>query len=280
MPPSNPLSVVTGATGGIGRWIALGLARAGHDLAIIARDESRGLQTEDWLRAQISQARTRRIIADLSLLAEARRAARDVAAAGRPVAVLVNNAGVFCARREETAEGHERVLAVNHLAPFVLTRALLPALQAAPRGARIVNVGSSTSDRARICPDDLEGRRRWGLVHTYGQSKLALLIATQGWAARLEGTRVVANTVHPGAVATGLVRAGGPIGLAWRAMAPFLLSEQQGADSPLHVATSPEFAAVSGAYVKRRRVVRPNPLTQDADLARRVWEATETLTGP
>ncbi len=275
-----PLTVITGATGGIGRWIALGLAQAGHDLALIGRDPVRGRAARDWIEAQASGVSIHSITADLSLLAEARAAADAALALGRPIDVLVNNAGVFRARRQETAEGHERVIAVNHLAPFVLTRALLPALRAAPGGARIVNIGSDMSERARIYPDDLEGRRRWGLVHSYGQSKLALLIATRGWADRLAGSGVVANCVHPGAVATGLVRAGGPIGLAWRAMAPFLLTEQQGADTPLHVATSAEFAGITGAYVKRRRAVVPNRRALDGALAAQVWEATALLTGP
>ncbi len=275
-----PLTAITGATNGLGRWVALGLAKAGHDLALVSRTQAGGEAARGWIVAQAPQAAIHLIAADLSLLAEARRAAAAILALDRPLDVLVNNAGVFSPRREETVEGHERVLAVNHLAPFVLTRALLPALRATPGGARIVNVGSSTSDRARIYPDDLEGRHRWGLVHTYGQSKLALLIATRGWADRLAGSGVVANTVHPGAVASGLVRAGGVIGLAWRCMAPFLLTEEQGADTPLHVALSPEFATVTGAYVKRRHPVPPNPLALDAALAAQVWAATELLTGP
>ena len=275
-----PRSVVTGATGGIGRWIALGLAQAGHELTLIVRDQSRGEAARAWIVAQAPHAGIDLIIADLSLLAEARRAGEGIVADGRPVDTLINNAGVFCARREETAEGHELVLATNHLAPFVLTCALLPALRLASGGARIVNVGSSASDIATIDPDDLEGRRRWGLIHTYAQSKLALLMATRVWASRLAGTGIVANTVHPGAVATGLVRAEGLIGLAWRAMAPLLLTEQQGADTPLHVALSDQFRTVSGAYVKKRRTVAPNRRALDDGLAHRVWSATEALTGP
>ena len=271
------LSIITGATGGIGRHIALGLAQAGHDLLLVARDPARGAAAKAWIEGQVAGAQVEVCVADLSLVAAAAWVGAAVASARRPVDVLVNNAGVFAARREVTAEGHERVLAVNHLAPFVLTGALLPVLGA---GARVVHIGSSTSDRARIYPDDLEGVRRWGLVHTYGQSKLALLMATRVMAARLAGAGVTANVVHPGAVATGLVRAGGAIGLAWRAMAPFLRSEAQGADSPLHVALSTEFAGVSGAYVKRRRVVRPNRRALDDALCARVWAATEALTGP
>ena len=275
-----PRSVITGATGGIGRWIALGLAQAGHDLDLVVRDQARGAAAQAWLSAHVPSARIALVIADLSVLADARQAGAALASDVRPIDVLVNNAGVFCTHREETAEGHERVLAVNHLAPFVLTRVLLPALRQAPGGARIVNIGSSSSDIARIDPDDLEGRRRWGFIHTYAQSKLALLMVTNGWAERLAGTGVVANTVHPGAVATRLVRTGGAIGLAWRMLAPLLLTEEQGADNPVHVAVSDAFRTVSGAYVKKRRVVAPNRRALDAGLAKRVWDATEALCGP
>jgi len=277
------LAVVTGAAGGIGRWIARGLAQSGYDLILVGRTGGNLAATRDWLLSDMPGTAITCETVDLSSLAQTRLLGDRLVQEGRAVDVLVNNAGIFMPRREETPEGHELVLAVNHLAPFMLTRALLPALRraAAAHGqARIVNIGSSTSDRARIYPDDLEGRRRWGLVHTYGQSKLALLIATRGWAEQLRGSRVTANVVHPGAVATGLVRARGPIGLAWAAMAPFLLTEAQGADSPLHVATSPDFAGISGAYVKKRRVMTPNRRALDQALAAQVWNATEALTGP
>ena len=271
------IAVVTGASGGIGRQVALGLARAGHQIVLVGRDAARTQAARDWIAAQVPGARPEAELADLSLLAETRAAAARIAARHPAINVLFNNAGAYCTQREETAEGHERVLATNHLSPFVLTRALLPALRAAGPGARVVNTGSNTSDRARIFPEDLEGHRRWGLLHTYAQSKLALLMVTRRLARDLAGSGVVANVVHPGAVATGLVRARGPVGLAWRLMAPFLLTEAQGADTPVHVATSPDFSETTGAYVKRRRVVPPNPRALDEDLVTAVWDATERL---
>lgn len=270
------VSVVTGATGGIGRWIALGLARAGHHVVLVCRDPGRGDAVAGWIGQQAPGCSTELRLADLSSLQAARRLGEAVAAAHPRVGLLVNNAGIFAARRQVTAEGHEMVLAVNHLAPFVLTDALDGALRAgAP--SRIINVGSSTSDRARLDPDDLELVRRWGMVRAYGGSKLAMMMATFARAERLRGSGVVANVVHPGAVATGLVRERGAIGIAWRLMAPFLLTEERGADTPLHAALAPDWAGISSAYVKDRVVVRPNRRALDPALVARVVEATRAL---
>jgi NAD(P)-dependent dehydrogenase (short-subunit alcohol dehydrogenase family) len=274
-----PTSVVTGATGGIGRFIALGLLQAGHRLIIVGRDPGRGNDALRWLRAQAPSARIELELADLSLLAETRALAQRILDRHPIIDRLVNNAGVFSAQREETREGHERVIAVNYLSPFVLTQALLPALLAAGV-ARIVNVGSSTSDHARIDVTDLECRRRWGMVRAYGQSKLALGMATFAWARRLRESGVTVNVVHPGTVATGLVREKGAIGLAWRIMAPFALTEEEGADTPLHVTLSSDFAGITGAYVKKRRAVRTNKLMMDEPLVERLWRETEALIRP
>ena len=274
------VSVITGATGGIGRWIALGLARAGHVVVLVGRNRAAGDEAVAWIAQRVPGARLELLVADLSLVAATRQAAMLIDARFPEVDVLVNNVGTFATRREETEEGHERVLATNHLSAFVMTRALVPGLRAAAKArgsARIVNVGSSTSDRSGIDPDDLEGRRRWTMVRAYSQSKLALMMTSFGWAARLQGTGVVANVVHPGTVATKLVRASGAVGVAWRAMSPFLLTEEQGADTPLHVCLAPEFATLSGLYVKRRQPARPNRRTRNAALVERVWQTTEML---
>jgi NAD(P)-dependent dehydrogenase (short-subunit alcohol dehydrogenase family) len=270
------IAVVTGATGGIGRWIALGLARAGYHVILIGRDRARGEAVQRWIADQVPGATTELLVADLSLLAVTRAVGARIVSQHPGIAVLVNNAGIFDARPVITAEGYERVLATNLLSPFVLTRALLPALQAgAP--SRIVVVGSSTSDTARIDPDHLVLGRRWTMVRAYGQSKLALMMMTFALAKRLEGAGVAANVVHPGLVASGLVRTGGVIGLVWRCMAPFALSAEQGADTPLAAALAPEFASVSGVYLKNRRAVPPNRQALDPALVERVWAATACL---
>ncbi len=273
------VAVVTGASGGIGRWIALGLARAGLHVVLVCRDGARGAAVCDWIAGQLQGAATTLMLADLSSLAETRALAHHLAARFGAISVLVANAGVFSARREVTEEGHELVLAVNHLSPFVLIGTLAEAL-AAGAPSRVVVVGSSTSDRARIDPDDLELTQGWGMVRAYGQSKLAVMMTGFEWARRLGERGVCVNVVHPGTVATGLVRTPGVIGLAWRLMAPWVRTAEQGAETPLRVALSPALAGVTGGYFKDGRQVAPNPRALDAAARARVWEATERAIAP
>ena len=165
---------------------------------------------------------------------------------------------------------------MNHLAPFVLAAALQPALcRGAP--SRVVNVGSTASDRARLRLDDLEGARLFSPVRAYGQSKLALMMATFEWSRRLAGTGVCVNVVHPGLVATQIGAVPGPIGWGWRLLRPFALSPERGSDTPLFVALSPTLEDVTGQYFKRRKPVRPNPQALSGESARRLWAETERL---
>jgi len=269
-------AVLTGATSGIGRWIADGLAKAGYALTLIARDESRAAATVAWVQSRTPAAMVEVRVADLSSLAETRATATMILRRSPRLDLLVNNAGVLCAKRQVTAEGHERTLATNLLSPLALTEALLPALQAAAP-SRIVMVGSSSSDRARIDPDNLELEGGWSMVRAYSQSKLALLMTSRTLARRVQGSGVTVNVVHPGLVATDIVRNGGIVGLAWKLMAPFSLTPEQGADTPLHACLAPEMAGKTGLYLKRRKPATPNPLVNNAALAARVTAAVERL---
>jgi NAD(P)-dependent dehydrogenase (short-subunit alcohol dehydrogenase family) len=270
------VAVVTGGTGGIGRWIALALVRSEFHVVLIGRDRARGEMAQSWIAERSPLASTDLLIADLSVLATTRAAARNLLSRYPKIALLVNNAGIFDSQQVVTSEGHNRVLAINLLSPFVLIQMLLPALHAAT-SARIVNIGSSIADHARISPAHLVRGRHWTMLQAYSQSKLALLMITFALAKRLKGTAIVANVVHPGLVATGLVRTGGVIGVVWRCIAWFALTEAQGAETPLYVALAPEFKTVSGVYVKKRRVVPPNRLARDPALVEAVWTATEHL---
>lgn len=270
------VAVVTGATSGIGQWIALGLAREGRHVVLAGRSEARLGAIRDWIAHRVPGAALETMRADLSSLAETRGLAAAIASRHSAISLLVNNAGLMTRTRMLTAEGREMVLAVNHLAPHVLTGALEAALRAgAP--ARIVNIGSTASDRATLDLDDLGGERRWAMLRAYAQSKLALMMATFERARQLGGTGVTANVAHPGVVATGIGDLPGIVGFGWRALGPLLLTPVQGAETPLHVALAPELARVSGRYFKKKHQVAPNPRARDEALLARLWDTTEQL---
>jgi len=272
------IAVVTGATSGIGQYIALGLARAGYCTVLVARNPARAETTQRWIAERAPGAVTELMLADLSSLEATRSIGRAIAARHPRIDVLVNNAGLVTPKRQVTPEGHEMILAVNHLSPFVLTDVLESALKAAAP-ARVVNVGSTASDRARIDLDDLEGERKWNALSAYGRSKLAIMMATFDWARRLHGAGVAVNVVHPGVVATRIGSIPGPIGLMWRLGAPFMLTPEQGADTPLYVALSPHAEGITGRYFKKRKEARPNPQALDRALVERLWSETVRLAG-
>lgn len=254
-----------------------GLAAAGFRVLAVARDPARAQALTAWIGAEVPGAELTALRADLALMADVRRVAEDIRARAATVQVLVNNAGLFRPSRELTSEGRETTLAVNHLAPMLLTRELLPALSAAP-GGRVVNVGSAASDRAGIDPDDLEfTRRRYSMMGAYAQSKLALMIGSFELARRLGAGGPSVNVVHPGLVATGIGDVGGVVQLVWGALKPFMTSPAAGARTTLHVATSPQVAGVTGRYFKRAAIATPNRRALDPALAARVWASTEAL---
>jgi retinol dehydrogenase 12 len=270
------IAVVTGVTSGIGQWIAFGLAHAGYHVVLVARDAARGEATRQWIAGRAPGAVTELLLADLSSMEQTRAAGATILASHPRIDVLVNNAGLITPQRTVTPEGNEMILAVNHLAPFVLMQTLMPGLQAAG-GARVVNVGSAASDRAGFDVDNLELTSGWGALRAYGRSKLAIMMATFEWARRTQGVSI--NVVHPGVVATKIGSVPGLIGFGWAMLRPFLIGVEQGADTPLYVALSPVLEGVTGSYFKKRQLARPNRLALDRGLTARLWTETVRLAG-
>lgn len=272
--------VVTGATSGIGLATAEGLAREGARLVLVGRDPERGRAALARLREAGGRDDARFVRGDLSSLQEVRRVADEIAAAEPRLDVLVNNAGIVNLRRQETVDGIEEVFAVNHLAYFLLTLRLLDRLRAAP-AARIVNVASDAHHWGRLDLDDLEYRRRpFKTMEVYGSSKLCNVLFTRELARRLEGSRVTANALHPGAVGTRLATNNGLLGRLGMALArPFLRSPERGAETSIFLATAPEVADRSGRYFADRREKWPSRAAQDDEAAARLWEISERRTG-
>jgi retinol dehydrogenase 12 len=272
--------LLTGATRGIGRAAANALARTGLTLVLVGRDRPRVEDTVREVRAATGQGNVEGLVADLSLRGEVRRLASEVRARYPRLDVLVNNAGAIFTRREETSEGTEKTLALNHLAYFLLTLELLDLLKASAP-SRVVNVASEAHRGTRLDFDDLESKKDYSGLRVYGQSKLMNILFTAELARRLAGTGVTVNSLHPGVVATGFGQnTPGLFKSLVRLAAPFLTTPEKGAKTLVYLATSPEVEGVTGKYFTKSREERPSPRARDLEMAGKLWEASERLVGP
>jgi NAD(P)-dependent dehydrogenase (short-subunit alcohol dehydrogenase family) len=272
--------VVTGATGGIGKATALGLAALGSRVGITGRDLKRVEAAAAEIRAATGNPLVNAFAADLSSQAEVRRLARDVLETYPRLDVLVNNVGGFWATRHVTADGLEHTFAVNHLAAFLLTDMLLGRLKASAP-ARVVTVSSGAQAMGRIAFDDLQGERKYSGQEAYNQSKLASVMFTYELARRLEGSGVTATVLHPGVVSTGF-GAEDPSMIfkilvpLWR---PFKKSPEQGAATSIYLASSPQVEGVTGTYFANRKPKTSNESSYDHEAAKRLWQVSSALVG-
>jgi NAD(P)-dependent dehydrogenase (short-subunit alcohol dehydrogenase family) len=273
--------VITGGTGGLGLQTALALAPMGARLVLIGRDPERGRAALELLRRRSPGAAVEAHLADLSRLDEVRRIARTLGETLERIDVLVNNAGAIFNQRELTEDGLERTFALNHMGYFLLTELLWDKLlRSAP--ARIVNVASEAHRGARLDFSDLQSAKSYGAWKAYRRSKLCNILFTRELSRRLAGTGVTANCVHPGFCATGFGNntSGwfrGGLGLAKRL---FAISPEQGARTLIYAAAAPELEDVSGAYFINCRGATPAREAQDAESARKLWDASARIAIP
>ena len=271
--------LITGGNSGIGYATAEALARRGAHVALVSRDAARGQAARDRLAAATGNPRIDVLQADLAAQAQVRRLAATVQERYSRLDVVINNAGGFEPHRRLSPDGIEMTVAVNLVAPWLLTELLADRLRASAP-ARVVNVASGAADRATLDLDDLQyERRRYRAFGAYGQSKLALILISNEQARRFAGSGVTVNSLHPGFVATNFGRRDPLTSLGWLVMRPFQIDAVAGAQTTLHVATDPGLATVSGRYFSKQQPVSPNPIAEDAALAQRLWQMLETLTG-
>jgi NAD(P)-dependent dehydrogenase (short-subunit alcohol dehydrogenase family) len=247
---------------------------------LVGRNHTRGLDAISEIRRRAGSDRAEFLRADFSSLAEVRRLALALVAEDRPLHVLVNNAGTMNTSRKLTIDGFEEMFAVNHLAHFLLTRLLLPRLQAcAP--SRIVHVASNAHSFCKeIRWHDLSHEREFSAFPAYGHSKLANILFSNELARRLRGTGVTSNALHPGAVATGI---GSNNGIAGRVvpllLKPFFRSPARGAATTIYLASAAEVDGVTGKYFYDSQPVDPKPWALDTNAAGRLWVTSERLLG-
>ena len=280
LPMGGKIVVITGGTGGIGKATATGLATLGARVGITGRDPARAEQAAADIRAASGNPAVDAFAADMTSQNELRQLAAVVLEAYPRLDVLVNNVGGFWAHRHSTADGLERTFALNHLAPFLLTNLLMDRLKASAP-ARVITVSSGAQSMGRIEFDDLQGARSYSGQRAYNQSKLANVMFTNELARRLHGTRVTANSLHPGVVRTNF----GAEDQAWfftvisRVVRPLLKTPAQGAQTPIYLASSPDLADVTGQFFTNGKPKRANRIAYDIDMTARLWLVSAELVG-
>ncbi|MEV7197986.1 SDR family oxidoreductase [Streptomyces sp. NPDC093510] len=287
------LAVVTGANSGTGKEAAKRLAGAGAHVLLAVRTPAKGEQARDEILAAHPGARTEVRRLDLADLTSVREFTDGLAADGRPLDLLLNNAGVMnVPQRTETADGFELQLGSNFLGPFALTVQLLPLLLAAP-APRVATMSSGTANRARIDFDDLQSSRNYSPTRAYAQSKLAdmMMMIHLAELATQHDWPLLSAGAHPGYTRTNLMTSGptlngGRPGLLESLLYKIVPSQgpEQGAEPLLYAATSPD--ATAGGYYGPRwamvgptKTIAPPRSAQDKTIAARLWTEAERLTG-
>jgi retinol dehydrogenase-12 len=282
-PPSGRprVAVITGATSGIGKEVARGLAAQGLTTVIVGRDAKRATAVAAELATATSNPRVEPLGGhDLSVIGEVKQLAAQLLNRYPEIHVVVNNAGAYFAHHGVTPDGIEQTFALNVLAPFTLTSLLADRLRvSAP--SRFVEVASSAHRGYSVDLAQLQSGAKYEGYATYGRSKLELILLSREFARRLAGTGVTVNAVHPGFIKSrfGENNPGGT-GLGFRLIKMvFARSLPWGSRNVLYVATDPAAASISGEYFYRRRVERASPESYDMEMARKLFEACRGLAG-
>ncbi len=269
--------LITGANAGIGRETAIGLARLGAHIVMVCRDKTKGELAREEIQQLSGNGNVELIVADLSSQSAVRAAAAEFHRHHDRLDVLVNNAGGYIKRRQLTTDGIETQLAVNHLAPFLLTTLLLDTLRKSTP-SRIVNVASEGHRAAWLRFDNLQGERFWNGWLQYCNTKLMNLLFTRELSHKLVGTGVTANTCHPGVVRSNFARSEVP---SW-AMdfgSIFMIPSSEGARTSIFLASDPAGEKHTGLYWIRCRKAAPAAKALDDDTARSLWSVSAVLTG-
>lgn len=268
--------IITGPTSGIGRETAIALAKQGHQLYLLCRNQQAGEKLIEQINALPRTKTPVLLLADLGNFAQVKKAAEEFLALDVCLDVLINNAGIVNNKRI-IDDGIEQMFRVNHLGHFLLVNLLLEKIKQSQ--GRIVVVASGAH---AFCPgmqfDDINFEKDFAMFKAYGQSKLANMLMVHELAKRLEGTGVIVNSLHPGMVATQL----GGQNKSWytplllKFMKLIAVSPKKGADTTIYLATTDEVTSSGGYYYRRKLHGRKRWSRSDED-AQRLWQLSESL---
>jgi len=273
------ICLVTGATSGIGKATALGLARQGATVVMVGRNQAKSEAARQEIQAASGNPEIDLLLADLASQASIRQLAATFLERYEHLHVLINNAGVFLTKRTLTVDGQEMTFAVNHLAPFLLTHLLLDRLKASTP-ARIVNVCSGSHYTGHIKLEDMQLERGYNVWRAYAQSKLAMLLCSYKLARQLEGSGVTLNCLNPGFISTNIGM--GNVGPKLQTGAKVLLSRlgsspEKGAQTSFYLAMSPEVEQMNGKYLDKLVLKQSSKDSYDQALQEHVWKESARL---
>jgi NAD(P)-dependent dehydrogenase (short-subunit alcohol dehydrogenase family) len=272
--------VITGATSGIGEVAARRLAGMGARIVLIARDKTRGEAALTQLRSGATSIAHSVYYGDLARISEMKRLAAEIAAAEPHIDILINNAGAMFSARQVTEDNLEFTFALNHMAYFVVTQGLRERLLASP-AARIINTASDAHRGRGLDFDDLQSSSSgYSGRQAYGRSKLCNILFTRELSRRWRGRGATVNCLHPGFVATRFGDgSGGLLSCAIRVAKTFALPPEQGAQTIVYLASSPDVAGVSGEYFYKCRPATPTAEARDDAAAKHLWIESAKLAG-
>ena len=269
---SGPIVLVTGSTDGIGKATARKLADRGAEVILHGRDQEKGARVIREIEKETGRRGLSLITADLSLQKNVIRLAEQVSSHYERLDVLINNAGTFEPTRRLTSDGVEMTLAVDYLAPFLITRHLLPLLKKSSP-SRVVNVASMAHRDVRTIDwENLMGEKSYDPYDAYSLSKFAVVTFTYALSRKITSTDITVNCLHPGVVDTKMLRKGFP-GIWGK-------PPSEGAETSLFLALSPEVEGLTGMYFEESREPgRSSSLTYDREVQERLWDIADKLTG-
>ena len=277
---AGKVCMVTGANSGIGKVTAAVLASMGATVVMVCRSRERGEAARQSVVTESGNKNVVLLLADLSSMASTRAMVDAFKARHDRLDVLVNNAGALFNSYQESVDGLEMTFALNHMGYFLPTVLLLDLLKASAP-ARIINVSSDAHRAGKVDFDDLQNRKKYSAFGVYAESKLENVLFTKELARRLDGAGVTVNALHPGFVRTNF--GNNATGNGFASMVLRLLSKliaitpEQGAETSIYLASSPEVAGVSGAYFDKKKAVKPANQANDEAAARRLWAESERL---
>jgi retinol dehydrogenase-13 len=275
MNDNRKIFLITGSSSGIGKETAIQLAKKGFQIIMLCRDSEKSREAWKDVKALSENSEVDLIYANLSSLESIRSAAKEIESKYNTIDVLINNAGVFKRKFAKSEDGFEMNLAVNFLAPFLLTNLLLPLLKNS-KSARIINLTSELYKSGKVTLENEKSTAKYNGNKVYANTKLMVVLFTYRLAKILEAENITVNCVHPGVVQTDVFRdfpkwVNFILGL-------FISKPESGAKPSIYLATSNDISNVSGKYFSKMKMKETTKITHNENLAKQVWDYATKLT--